>query len=96
MTESNDTIEPSCSGECSGCGADEPVDTAAVLTGGRLAMAAASTFLVPLILAIAGAAVAGEGREIHQFVGAAAGLVLGALLVAVATRLLGPREEKAV
>ncbi len=85
----------SCGGKCPTCGrrGDSPSDPGVALSGGRLALAAAAAFLLPLGLAIAGAAVAGAA-EVAKVAGAAAGLIAGAAAAAaICRRLRRPRRE---
>ena len=81
-----------CRSDCPGCGQAERPSGAAAHSGWRLAGFSALVFLLPLVLAAAGAALAG-GRPVWQLVGALAGLAVG---VAVARAVLRrPREVEA-
>jgi len=70
-----------CEGECSGCKLVSPGDGA--LRGWRLVLVAAGVFIMPLVLAVLGAAVA-PGEATAQMMGAGIGLLVG-ILAAAAT-----------
>lgn len=61
-------------------------------SGGRLILTAVGSLLLPLLLAITGAAAAGRTEKAH-IVGGLAGLGLGLVGAAVVVRLLGHRRE---
>ena len=94
-TENMNTIGSPCGGECASCEAQEPASSVAALIGWRLALAASGTFLFPLMMAIAGAAIVGDRSEIHQCLGTLVGLSLGVVLAAIAARTLRPAERDA-
>ena len=57
--------------------------------GRRLVLGALGVFWAPLVLAIAGAVVGGD-RQVHQLIGAAAGLGIGMAVSGVVVRLVRP------
>lgn len=81
---------PACAAQCTGCGGAEtrPAE-AGGLTGWRLTAVAAGVFLVPLLLAVAGAIVLPRfwPGPAAQIVGGAGGLLVGVVLAVVAGRL---------
>ena len=87
-----------CPAECSECaaGAGEleigrHLDQ--VSAGGSPAMAAATYFLPPLVLACVGAAAGGTGQA-AQLVGGVAGFGTGMVLAALLARLRHPRDQE--
>ena len=90
MRVSSEKTENSCSGGCSRCGSPEPPKGPAGegLAGWRLTVSAIAAFLMPLALAVAGAAMGG-GSETGQFLGAMIGLGVGLTIGLVVSRLLG-------
>ena len=82
--------EAGCGSGCGGCEPGrEPGPSA--LSPGRMSLASFAVFLLPLGLALAGAAL-GETPAM-QALGAASGLVGGALVARLLTRLIAPREN---
>lgn len=63
------------------------------LVGWKLAAAAATSFLLPIGLAIAGSAIAGAGRE-RRFIGAIAGLIVGVKVAIIVARLFWKNPKK--
>ena len=94
MTVSSEKTESSCSGGCSRCGsAEQPKEPAGEgLAGWWLTVSAVAAFLMPLALAVAGAAMGG-GSETRQFMGATIGLGVGLTIGLVVSRLLGSAAE---
>ncbi len=75
---------------------EQAAGEAPLLEGWPLAGAAAGVFLMPLLMAMAGAVIVGDSA-VGQLAGGAAGLALGMLLARSITRLVGsprPRKEK--
>jgi hypothetical protein len=78
---------PQCPVECTGC---DPAPASAggfpspkrPLQGGALVLASILAFLLPLLAALAGALLAGDG-SLRQLVGAAGGLIMASTLIAV-------------
>jgi hypothetical protein len=81
---------------CSGCqttGQRPPHESPGpALTGWRLALAAAGSFLMPLILAILAAILAGGGTN-RRVLATGIGLGVGVLLAVVGARLLARRSR---
>ena len=76
-----------CGGGCRECPIGNRAPAAGEPTGGRLALAAAGMFLLPLVAAVAGAATFGPGAT-GQFLGAVGGLVLGLVGAVLTARRL--------
>ncbi len=78
-----------CKADCPQCpeaGQGEG-DGAGVLIGWRLTLAAGGVFLMPLILAIVGASVAGTG-QVAKFLGAGAGFGVGVVAAIITGRVV--------
>ena len=89
-----------CPAECPRCPANESETAAgqgrgAIVSGWPLVLAAATYFLLPLVLAFVGA-VAGGARQVNQLLGGAAGLGAGMVLAAQLTRFRHPRDQEEV
>jgi positive regulator of sigma E activity len=93
-----------CPGECPGCGASErdekvghshemPDQVEGGLTGWKLAAAAVGMFLVPLVAAIAGAVLAGEGNN-RKFLGAVIGLAVGVTVAVLVTKVIRKKDKE--
>ncbi len=82
--------EASC-GSCGKCPIgscpEDPADQGAIPKGWRLVGSAIGVFLLPVILAVCGAAVAGNSESM-RFIGAATGLTLGLAGAIVVGKLL--------
>ncbi len=87
------TPTPGCgSGACSSCGSGTSFEPAhKPLSAGRMSLASLAVFLLPLALAVAGAAM-GTTPAI-QTLGAITGLAAGALAARGLTRIIAPREN---
>jgi len=91
MTETRNQALSSCDGECRVCPpAGQGVDPAAP-SGWRLTVPAAGLFLGPLVLGVAGAALAGPS-QVGQFLGAVGGLIVGAGAAVIVARLIVRRR----
>ncbi len=93
-----------CPGECPGCGASEqdeklghshdmPDQVGGGLTGWKLAAAAVGMFLLPLLAAIAGAVLAGEGNN-QKFLGAVIGLAVGVFVAVLVTKVIRKKDKE--
>ena len=81
-----------CQAACHRCEDGERADTShEQLAGWRLGLAAASGFLLPLVLAVAGAAVSPAS---WQWVGCAAGLAAGLIVAGVLGRSFRPASAQ--
>ncbi len=63
------------------------------LSGWKLTLAAGIAFLAPLLLAILGATLAGEGAN-RRFLGAGVGLALGVTMAILITKYLARRWDQ--
>jgi len=81
-------VEGQCPVGCANC-RDENVRAAGEMKGRRLVLAAGATFLLPLILGGAGAALGSPGIA-GQMLGALIGLAAGLGLAILASRRRGP------
>ena len=83
---------------CAGCAADQCPEEELLheqtLRGWRLMSVSVGFFLVPLILAVVGAA-CGRSNPHTQLAGAIAGLTLGTVCFAVLARLIAAKKEVA-
>ncbi len=99
MDNSENKGKPSCPGECPGCSKGQASESKSShshkmpdhqveggLVGGKLALAAMISFLLPIGLAIAGSALAGPGQG-RRFGGAIVGLVAGVIVAITAARV---------
>ena len=90
---------PRCEVECHICEdgsarGREPSDTVKNgLSGWRLALAAAVSFLLPLGLGLVGATLAGNGAN-RRFVGVCIGLGVGAVMAVIFARVFAKKLEK--
>ena len=88
---------PRCEAECHICedgSAREPSDTVkSGLSGWRLALAAAMSFLLPLGLGLTGATLAGNGAN-RRFVGVCVGLGVGVAMAVIFARVFAKKLEK--
>ncbi len=92
MDKPNTTSTAGCPSRCARCGiGDAP--QAGDLRGWRLSVGAVAVFVLPLLTAIAGASLGGDGK-VGQFVGAAVGLFTG--LATVVTIAAMRRRSKAM
>ena len=71
---------PQCPVECTGC--DPAPASKRPLQGGALVLASILAFLLPLLAALTGALLAGDG-SLRQLIGAAAGLIVASTLAAL-------------
>jgi len=91
MTKTRNQALSSCDGGCRRCPpAGQGVDPAAP-SGWRLAVPAAGLFLGPLVLAVAGAGLAGPS-QVGQFLGAVGGLIVGAGAAVTVAKLIVRRR----
>ena len=84
--------EPACPAGCPHCSeAAEAIAAPTELAGWRLTVSAAGLFLVPLLLAIAGAGAAPAvwAHSVAQFVGGVGGLLIGIAGAVFVGRFLG-------
>ncbi|HUS90617.1 MAG TPA: SoxR reducing system RseC family protein [Phycisphaerae bacterium] len=96
MSEVTEKAKGPCGPGCTRCGVHEPPTGASPLEGGRLVAASLGVFMLPLVLAIVGAAVAG-GEGTRQLLGALGGLVVGlagGVCVARLARRAGGEERQ--
>ena len=91
MTEADKHDAGACKAGCGGC-AIEPADAAGGPAGWRLVAAAAGIFLLPLALAVGGAALAGPGGA-AQLLGAIVGLAAGVGAAAIVGKILRTRAN---
>jgi len=95
MSDEAKKSEGPCGPACTHCGLhDRPPDVEAV-TGWRLVVGALAVFVLPLVLAIAGAAVSGGG-DARQLLGALIGLAAGLAAGVVIARLVCRAAKGAV
>jgi len=76
MTDATHDPDRPCGSGCTRCGLHAAPPDVPVLRGWRLTVSALGVFLLPLVLAVAGAVVVG-GEGGRQFLGALAGLAVG-------------------
>ena len=90
---------PRCEAECHVCEdgsarSRESSDTVkSGLSGWRLALAAAVSFLLPLGLGLVGAGLAGNGAD-RRFVGVCVGLGVGVVMAVIFARVFAKKLEK--
>ena len=90
----NELDEPmGCGGKCSRCPLGEDERPTGGLQGWRLVVRAGGAFLVPLVAALVGAVIAGEGGT-NQVIGALSGLAIGIGTVLAISRFTHPRDEE--
>lgn len=91
MSGVESTADERCAAGCRRCAAPPASADAGAPSGWRLAATAAGCFLVPLVLALAGAAAVAAvwPSQAGQLLGGLGGLVFGMAASAVAVRLLG-------
>ncbi|MFH0952840.1 MAG: SoxR reducing system RseC family protein [Verrucomicrobiota bacterium] len=94
MKQSEQMPDREPSGSCEKCIVVSSVDRAteqAGMAGWRLVLSSTLVFLLPLMMAIAGAAVSRKGQA-YQLAGALGGFFAGVVLAWVGTRLIRPRK----
>ena len=91
MNEADKHDAGACKAGCGGC-VIEPVSIPGELGGWRFAAAAAGIFLLPLALAVAGAALGGRGGA-GQLLGAIVGLAAGVAGAAIVGKILRTRHN---
>jgi len=96
MKHDKENVKAGCNIGCRNCGASwrGGQDGQGALSGRRLSVAALIVFLVPLMLSVAGAAVAGPGPT-ARWIGATAGLAVGVASAILVGRLIRPASKEA-
>lgn len=92
MMHPQHNAEGESSGGCDKCVVVKSVERSADeagLGGWRLVFSSTLVFLLPIVMAIAGATVSREGQS-QQLAGAVGGFVLGIVLALIGTRLIRP------
>lgn len=82
-----------CGGKCMQSPTDPNHHQSGGLQGWGLVLPAGGVFLVPLVLAVIGAVIAGSSR-IAQIIGALSGLLIGTAGAAIIARLLRHTDEE--
>ena len=94
MSEDTKKQNKSCSG-CSHCAIGEQALQAGELTGWRLGLSTVAVFLLPWVLALAGALLGGCSG-LGQFIGGTCGLLAGAVVAIVMSGVLCKSRREAV
>lgn len=94
MNVTNQDNQSGCHGECSNCSPGSAPTESGLATGGfsgwPLVISAGAAFLLPLVLAMTGAAI-GRGNANNQVALAFAGLAIGLIIALVVHRVLKRR-----
>lgn len=97
MTPPEEQPGEKCKGPCDKCKLAGALESAAErqgIAGWRMVLASTLVFLLPLVLAIAGAALTRQAGETRQLIGAAAGLAAGVAVAVPLMRLIRPKPEE--
>ncbi len=97
MTPPEQRAGEKCPGPCDKCELAGALESAAArqgIAGWRMVMASTLVFLLPLVLAMAGAVLMRQAGETRQLIGAAAGLAAGVAVAVPLMRLIRPKHEE--
>lgn len=95
VKQSEEKPDGECPGRCEQCELANALEQATArndMTGWRLVLWTAFVFLLPLILAIAGASFLRRGGEVQQMKGAGVGLAAGIAIAWVVTKFVRPTK----
>lgn len=97
MKQSEEKPDGECPARCEQCELANALEQATArsnMEGWRLVLSSTFVFLVPLVLAIAGAVFLRRGGQVDQVAGAAAGLAVGIAAAWVVTKLIRPAKAQ--